>query len=83
MSAISSTISAVLGSNSLTHVPDFPCWVNLNIDGATGSRDWPLVMVVMRWPWRMESGRSVSNLSASCGLWSKRSNCDGPPFMCR
>ena len=31
-------------------MPHWPCWANLNIDGATGNRAWPLVIVVIRWP---------------------------------
>ena len=58
----------VCGSSSLTHVPHWPCWANLNIDGATGNRAWPLVIVVMRWPLRTESGRSLSKYSSSFGL---------------
>ena len=33
---MSSTILAVCGSSSLTHMPHLPCWANLNFDGATG-----------------------------------------------
>ena len=42
---------------------DLPyCW-NLKTDGAIGKRVWPDVIVVRRWPSRMESGRSLSNHS--------------------
>jgi hypothetical protein len=57
--ARSSTILEVHGSSSLTHAPLLPCWANLKRDGATGKLVWPLVIVVMRWPWRMESGSSI------------------------
>ena len=67
-SAMSSTIFAVQGSSSLTHVPDWPCRANLYFDGATGNRAWPLVMVVSRWPLRIESGRSLSNIASIFGL---------------
>ena len=53
----SSTIAARCGSSSLTHVPFWPCWANLNIDGATGSRAWPRVIVVSRWPLRTDVGQ--------------------------
>src|SRR5437016_5916458 len=66
--AKSSTILAVHGSNSLTHTPFLPCRANLNFDGATGKRVWPLVMVVSRWPLMTDAGRSLSNRSASLGL---------------
>ena len=33
----SSTILAVCGSSSLTHVPDLPCWANLNSEPASGN----------------------------------------------
>ena len=38
------------------------------IDGATGNRAWPEVIVVSRWPRRIESGRSLSYISFICGL---------------
>ena len=60
MKQMSSTILRVYGSSSQTHMPDLPCWPNLNFDGAIGNRLWPEVMVVSRWPLRMESGRSLS-----------------------
>ena len=68
MTVMSSAIFAVCGSNSLNHVPPLPCWLNLNIEGATGSRAWPLVIVVMRWPLRTDSGKSLSKCASSCGL---------------
>ena len=55
-------------SSSLTQVPDWPCWANLYFDGAIGNRAWPLVMVVRRWPLRIESGRSLSNMASILGL---------------
>jgi len=51
---------AVCGRSSLTHRPHWPCCENWNFDGATGSRFWPLVMVVIRCPLRTLSGRSAS-----------------------
>ena len=36
MKHISSTILAVYGNSSLTHMPHLPCWANLNFDGAIG-----------------------------------------------
>ena len=68
ISARSSTTLAVCGSSSLTHRPHWPCWANLNFDGATGSRDWPLVIVVIRWPIRTLSGRSLSKNCSRFGL---------------
>ena len=41
-------------------MPHSPCWANLYLDGAIGNRFWPDVMVVSRWPCRIESGRSLS-----------------------
>ncbi len=66
--AISSTMLAVWGSNSLTQAPLLPCWANLKTDGAMGKRVWPEVIVVRRWPCRMDSGRSLSNHEAMVGL---------------
>jgi len=80
---ISSTILAVQSKSSLTHIPDLPWRANLYFEGAIGNRDWPLVIVVRRWPWRIESGRSLSYHASILGLWSSKSICDGPPFMCR
>ena len=68
MKHISSTTLAVHGSSSVTHMPDLPCCSNLNFVGATGKRFWPLVMVVRRWPLRIDSGKSLSNQSAIFGL---------------
>ena len=65
---ISSTILAVQGKSSLTHIPDLPWRANLYFEGAIGNRDWPLVIVVRRWPWRIESGRSLSNQPSILGL---------------
>ena len=68
MMHISSATLAVYGSSSVIHAPDLPARLNLNLDGATGNRAWPLVMVVSRWPMRTESGKSLSKCSASLGL---------------
>src|SRR5438067_1528490 len=68
MTASSSTILAVHGNSSLTHTPALPRRANLYFDGAIGNRDWPLVIVVSRWPLMTEGGRSLSNRSASLGL---------------
>ena len=65
---MSSTICAVYGSSSLTHMPHWPYWANLNFDGAIGKRFWPEVMVVSRWPMRTDSGRSLSYHSCIFGL---------------
>src|SRR5215472_1909072 len=65
---MSSTIFAVHGKSSLTHMPDLPCWANLYFDGAIGNRACPLVMVVRRCPIRTESGKSLSNHFCICGL---------------
>ena len=68
MKHISSTIFAVCGSNSLTHIPHRPCRANLYIEGAIGNRACPLVIVVSRWPLRTLSGRSLSYQSFMTGL---------------
>src|SRR5881628_840167 len=68
MKHISSTILAVCGSSSETHIPHLPCCANLYLDGATGKRAWPEVMVVSRWPIRTELGRSLSYHSCITGL---------------
>ena len=48
MKHMSSTMLAVLGNSSVTHIPLWPCCANLNLEGAIGNRVWPLVMVVSR-----------------------------------
>ena len=58
MKDTSSTTPAKFGSNSLIGVPDRPWRLNLKIDGAIGSLPWPDVIVVSRWPWRIDGGRS-------------------------
>ena len=58
MTVMSSTIFAVCGSSSLTHVPDWPCRANVNSELATGSNDWPIVWAT-RCPMRTESGICV------------------------
>src|SRR4051794_19830603 len=68
ITAISSTIFAVWGITSLIQVPHRPALENANFDGATGNRAWPLVIVVIRWPFRTESGSSLSKYFRSCGL---------------
>ena len=68
ITARSSTMPAVCGSNSLTQAPCCPCCRNLNLDGAMGNRFCPDVIVVIRWPLRIESGRSLSNQSFIFGL---------------
>ena len=51
---------AVKVKSSLIQAPDCPyCW-KLNSDGATGNRFCPDVIVVIRCPWRIVSGRSLS-----------------------
>ena len=66
--AMSSTSFAVHGSKSLTHAPLRPCCANLKIEGATGNLACPLVIVVMRWPARIESGSSTLNCDWRPGL---------------
>ena len=69
MTVISSTILEVKGSSSLLiHLPHFPSWVKLNLEGATGKRAWPLVMVESRWPPCTEGGRSLLKKSLRVGL---------------
>ena len=60
---------AVHGNSSVfIQRPDLPTWLNLYFDGATGKRFCPEVIVVRRWPMRMESGRSLSYHSFIPGL---------------
>ena len=59
---------AVHGSNSEIHMPFLPYCANLYFEGAMGRRFCPLVIVVIRWPMRTESGKSLSNHSSKLGL---------------
>ncbi len=67
ITVMSSTIFAVCGSSSLTHVPDCPCRAKPNCDRATGSSDWPIVCAT-RCPMRTESGICVPWYWRSPGL---------------
>ena len=51
---ISSASLAVCGSRSLSHMPHWPCCWKAYLEGAIGKRAWPEVMVVRRWPLRIE-----------------------------
>ena len=53
---------------SLTQVPCRPYFLNSNMGATTGKDFCPEVMVVIRCPWRIESGRSWSKYSCSRGL---------------
>ena len=63
MTARSSTIFAVQGSSSLTHMPAFPCWENLYSDGWIGNFDCALAMPMRssKPPPSTESGISMSS----------------------
>jgi len=75
---MSSTIFAVWGSNSLSEVPDCPAGLKLKMEGATGKVDCPEVMPVIRWPMRMDSGRSVP-FHLSIRLVVKQVDLEGAP----
>ena len=68
MKHISSAIFPVQGRSSDIHIPHWPCWTNLNFEGAIGNRVCPDVIVVSRWPLRILSGRSLSYQSSIFGL---------------
>src|SRR5262245_56232064 len=69
MKAIESTQRAVQGNSSVfIHRPHWPAGRNLYLEGAIGKRFCPEVMVVSRWPMRIESGRSLSYHSFNTGL---------------
>ena len=68
MTAMSLAMLAVWGRISENHAPPSPCCENSNTEGATGKRDCPDVIVVRRWPWRTDSGRSLSYQSRIFGL---------------
>ena len=68
MKHMSSTILAVYGSSSLTHMPALAVLGELVL--RRGDREPRLaeVIVVSRWPMRTESGRSLSYHSSIFGL---------------
>jgi hypothetical protein len=81
--ASSSAQRARNGSRSLIQAPHAPRCANTRFVFWMRKRFWPDVIVVMRWPWRTESGRSWPCHLSSAGLWSNKSCCDGAPTMCR
>jgi len=68
MKHMSSTMFAVFGRSSDTHIPDLPWRANLYFEGAIGNRFCPEVIVVSRCPWRIDSGKSLSYHSFIFGL---------------
>src|SRR6516164_2005705 len=70
----SSTHEATVGNSSLTSIPAFPCFLNLNGDGR-------LLTVRVRTSLGCSNGNGLPTKSASFGLGSNRSTCDGPPDM--
>ena len=73
MTAISSIDSAVFANNSLTSIPLWPYFWNLNGDGNAAP--------VGRSVFKVSPGRFLPAYWASSGLGSNVSTCDGPPFM--
>ena len=62
-----------LMSDNIFAAAQSPSWLlsyflNWKIEGATGRRDWPEVMPVMRWSPRTVLGNSLSNCDWSSGL---------------
>ena len=76
----SSAMPAMWGITSLNQAPDWPCWANLKMLGAMGKDFWPEVIVVRRWPFRMDSGRSLPRCATISGFGSNRSICEGAPL---
>jgi hypothetical protein len=76
MTQMSSMQEAVCGSRSLTSTPDLPCLLNLNGDGRQ-------LTVRVRTSDGCSNGSGLPAYSASLGLGSNRSMCDGPPDMNR
>src|ERR1022692_4157746 len=68
MRRVEAGVFAVHGSSSETQTPFIPCCANLYFDGAMGKRFCPDVIVVIRWPMRTVSGRSLSYHSFITGL---------------
>ena len=64
----SSATSAVCGSSSLSHAPDWPCCANSNTVGMMGSVFCVAVIVLSRRRSRTESGSSSPAIRCSPGL---------------
>ena len=67
-SAMRSTMRAVCGKSSLTHMPLCPCCENLKRLGATGKPFCFEVIVVSRWSPRTDGGNSLPNIPRNFGL---------------
>jgi hypothetical protein len=78
--ASSSDSAAKLGVSSVKSCPDAPYFANLYGDARI--LGVPL-MNAKRSPFVKLSGIGCRSSSASLGLGSKRSSCDGAPAMCR
>src|ERR1700688_2437136 len=73
---ISSTQDPMFGSNSLTSVPHWPCFLNLYDD--------PIKLpVFVRIRAGIGKGRGLPVSLTNRGLGSSRSTCEGPPDMNR
>src|SRR5439155_9512930 len=72
----SSTHIATCGNRSLTSIPAWPCFLNLNGDGRQ-------LTVRVRTSFGCSNGNGLPLYSASFGFGSKRSTCEGPPDMKR
>ena len=79
MTQMSSAIPRVCGRRSLMTVPLLPPGLKAHLLGWTAKRACEATMPVMRWPRRIESGRSSLKRWRSTGLSSRRSRWEGPP----
>src|SRR5687767_15059675 len=73
---MSSTHVARCGNSSLTSVPHCPCFLNLYGEGRQ-------LTVCVRTSLGCSNGSGLPAYSASLGLGSNKSTCDGPPDMNR
>src|SRR5437588_10984646 len=76
MTQRSSTQVATLGNNSLTAIPELPCFLNLN-------GDFSKFPVLVRTRLGISNGNGLPLSRSSIGLGSNRSTWDGPPDMKR
>ena len=76
---ISSITEPMCGKSSLISVPDLPNFWN----GCCGPRQTSFCpwSWAIGWPLVNDSGIGWPCISASFGLWSNVSRCDGPPAM--
>src|SRR4051794_403946 len=79
MTQISSEIDPMCGKRTDISWPDLPNFLN-DVCGSKHLRAW-FCSCAIGWPLVKDSGMGLPAISASLGLKSKVSRCEGPPAM--